>query len=305
MQGISSAAITAFVKAAQKSIQSLHSFMLLRHGTVVAEGWWYPYRPEAPHMLFSLSKSFTSTAVGFAVAEGRLSVDDSVLSFFPDDAPKKVSPNLAAMQVRHLLSMSTGHDQDATERTLRRKDRNAAKAFLSLPVEHEPGTHFVYNSAASYMLSAIVQKLTGQTLLDYLTPRLFEPLGIQGATWESYGNHEGVAVNFGGWGLNVKTEDIARLGQLYLQKGHVEWQTPAARSLGKASHLQAGLQRPQPEPRLGTGLRLPVLALPARGSLPRRRRFRAVLHRHARAGRGAGDHGGRGRYAGRADPGMG
>jgi CubicO group peptidase (beta-lactamase class C family) len=219
LQGIPSAAILAFVKAAQKSIKSLHSFMLLRHGTVVAEGWWYPYRPEAPHMLFSLSKCFTSTAVGFAVAEGRLSVEDTVLSLFPEEAPKKVSPNLAAMKVRHLLSMSTGHDQDATERTLRRKDRNAIKAFLSLTVEHEPGTHFVYNSAASYMLSTIVQKLTGQTLLDYLTPRLFEPLGIQGATWESYLNHEGVAVNFGGWGLNVKTEDIARLGQLYLQKG--------------------------------------------------------------------------------------
>jgi len=219
LQDIPSASVTAFIKAAQKSIQSLHSFMLLRHGTVVAEGWWYPYRPEAPHMLFSLSKSFASTAVGFAVAEGRLSVDDTVLSFFPEDAPKKVSENLAAMQVHHLLSMSTGHDQDATERTLRRKDRNAVKAFLSLPVEHAPGTHFVYNSAATYMLSSIVQKLTGQTLLDYLTPRLFEPLGIQGATWESYINHEGAAVNFGGWGLNVKTEDIARLGQLYLQKG--------------------------------------------------------------------------------------
>jgi CubicO group peptidase (beta-lactamase class C family) len=185
----------------------------------VAEGWWYPYRPETAHMLFSLSKSFTSTAVGFAVAEGRLSVEDTVLSFFPNDAPKRISENLAAMRVRHLLSMSTGHDQDATERTLRRRDRHATRAFLSLPVEHAPGTHFVYNSAASYMLSAIVQSLTGQTVLDYLTPRLFEPLGIQGATWESYTNQDGVAVNFGGWGLNVKTEDIARLGQLYLNKG--------------------------------------------------------------------------------------
>lgn len=218
-QGIASAGILAFIRAANKSIDSLHSFMLLRHGTVVAEGWWYPYRPEAAHMLFSLSKSFTSTAVGLAVAEGRLSVDDTVLSFFPEQAPKKVSEHLAAMRVRHLLSMSTGHDQDATDRTLRRRDRNAVRAFLSLPVEHAPGTHFVYNSAASFMLSAIMQHLTGQTLLEYLTPLLFEPLGIQGVTWECYIDHEGTAINFGGWGLNVKTEDIARLGQLYLQKG--------------------------------------------------------------------------------------
>ena len=191
----------------------LHSLMLVRHGQVVAEGWWNPWRQDTPHMLFSLSKSFTSTAVGLAIAEGRLSVDDQVLAFFPMDRPRKTSQNLEAMKVRHLLSMSTGHDQDTTERTFR--SRNPIKTFLSLPVEHIPGTHFVYNSAASYVLSAIVQKLSGQTLLEYLKPRLFEPLGIDGATWESHPN----GINFGGWGLSVKTEDIAKLGQLYLQKG--------------------------------------------------------------------------------------
>jgi hypothetical protein len=212
-QGIPSAAIADFVATVEQSIHSLHSFMLLRHDSIVAEGWWHPWRPETSHMLFSLSKSFTSTAVGLAIAEGRLMVEDSVLSFFPTDAPKKVGDNLAAMKVHHLLSMSTGHDLDTTERVFR--SRNPFKAFLSLPVEHAPGTHFVYNSAASYMLSAIVQRLTGETLLEYLTPRLFEPLGITGATWETHPN----GVNFGGWGLKIKTEDIARFGQLYLQKG--------------------------------------------------------------------------------------
>jgi CubicO group peptidase (beta-lactamase class C family) len=223
-QGIPSSAIADFVATANQTIANLHSFMLLRHGNVVAEGWWQPYRPEAPHMLFSLSKSFASTAVGLAVTEGRLSVDDPVLKFFPEDAPKKVSKNLAAMKVRHLLSMSTGHDQDSTEATMR--GRNPFKAFLALPVQHEPGTHFVYNSGATYMLAAIVQKLTGQTLVEYLTPRLFEPLGIEGATWDSHPN----GVNFGGWGLNIKTEDIARFGQLYLQKGvwHGRQLIPAA-----------------------------------------------------------------------------
>ena len=211
-QGISSTAISAFLTRAE----GLHSFMLLRHGAVVAEGWWHPYRPETPHMLFSLSKSFTSTAVGLAVSEGRLSIADPLLKFFPADAPRKVSPNLAAMQVRHLLSMSTGHDQDTTWQTFSKPD--PIKTFLALPVEHAPGTHFVYNTAATYMLAAIVQKLTGQTLLDYLTPRLFAPLGIQGAKWDTHPN----GVNFGGWGLYLKTEDIARFGQLYLQQGH--WQ---------------------------------------------------------------------------------
>lgn len=214
-QGISSAAITAFLEAVEAHDCGLHSLMLLRHGHVVAEGWWSPYAPGMPHMLFSLSKSFTSTAVGLAAAEGRLSVDDPVLAFFPQEAPRKPSENLAAMRVRHLLSMSTGHDHDTTEHLYKRRDGDWPKAFLARPVAHAPGTHFLYNTGATYMLSAIVQRVTGQTLLDYLGPRLFAPLGIEGATWETCPR----GVNTGGFGLSVKTEDIARLGQLYLQRG--------------------------------------------------------------------------------------
>jgi CubicO group peptidase (beta-lactamase class C family) len=214
-QGVSSSTLLDFVQTIEANIAELHSFMLLRHGQVIAEGWWSPYAAGRPHMLFSLSKSFTSTAVGMAVAEGRLSIDDPVLSFFPEAAPAKVSKNLAAMRVRHLLSMSTGHAKDATDRTTHRKDGNWVKGFLSLPVRYTPGTHFVYNSAATYMLSAIVQKLTSMTVLAYLTPRLFEPLGIENPTWETCPR----GINTGGWGLNVRTEDIARFGQLYLQKG--------------------------------------------------------------------------------------
>jgi CubicO group peptidase (beta-lactamase class C family) len=213
--GIAPAAVLAFVDAVEQKVGGLHSFMLLRHGKVAAEGWWAPYAPQHPHMLFSLSKSFTSTAVGLAVSEGRLTVDAPVVSFFPGDAPPSPGENLAAMRVRHLLSMATGHDKDATGPTTSASDGNWVKAFLALPVEHEPGTHFVYNSAATYMLSAIVQKLTGSTVLEYLRPRLFDPLGIEGQTWESCPK----GINVGGWGLTVKTEDIARFGQLYLQKG--------------------------------------------------------------------------------------
>ncbi len=212
-QGIASEAITEFVTAAERAIDHLHSFMLLRHGHVVAKAWWHPWRADAPHMLFSLTKSFTSTAGGLAIDEGHLAVDDPVVSFFEDEAPKKIDPKLAAMSVRHLLIMSSGHDQDTTERMFAQRD--PCQAFLSLPIEHTPGTHFVYNSGASYMLAAIVQKLTGRSMLEYLSPRLFEPLGISGATWES----DRKGVNFGGWGLSLKTEDIARFGQLYLQKG--------------------------------------------------------------------------------------
>jgi CubicO group peptidase (beta-lactamase class C family) len=214
-QGIASSAILDFIKAAEAGTPDLHSFMLLRHGAVAAEGWWAPYAPELPHMLFSLSKSYTSTAVGFAVAEGLLSVDDPVIKFFPEDLPKRVGKRLEQMQVRHLLSMCTGHGTDTTGSLVEAADDNWARAFLARPIKYRPGTHFLYNTGATYMLSAIVTKLTGQTLLEYLQPRLFAPLGIEGATWESCPR----GINTGGFGLNVRTEDIARLGQLYLQKG--------------------------------------------------------------------------------------
>ena len=210
-QGVSSSAVLAFVEEAEKKIDSLHSFMLVRHGHVVAEGWWSPYAAESPHALYSLSKSFTSTAVGLAIAEGKLSLDDQVLKFFPEDAPKEPSNNLKAMRVSDLLRMSTGHGAEPA----RPPGEVWTKKFLAQPVPHKPGTHFLYNTSATYMLSAIVQKVTGATVLDYLRPRLFEPLGIEGPTWGT--SPQGISL--GGYGLSIRTEDIARFGQLYLQKG--------------------------------------------------------------------------------------
>jgi len=210
-QGISSSAIFAYVLAADKNIESMNSFMLVRHGQVVAEGWWAPYDAAAPHSLFSLSKSFTATAVGQAIAEGKLSVNDEVLKFFPEDAPAEPSKNLKAMRISDLLRMSTGHQAEPA----RTADKPWTKTFLAQPVPHKPGTHFLYNTSATYMLSAIVQKVTGETVLDYLRPRLFDPLGIEHPTWEA--SPQGITA--GGFGLSIRTEEIARFGQLYLQKG--------------------------------------------------------------------------------------
>jgi CubicO group peptidase (beta-lactamase class C family) len=211
-QGISSSAILAFVEEADKKIDGMHSFMLLRHGHVVAEGWWTPYDAKSPHELYSLSKSFTSTAVGLAIAEGKISLNDEVLKFFPEDAPAEPSSNLKGMRVRDLLCMSAGHQVEPALASLKQP---WTKTFLAHPVPHQPGTHFRYNTAATYMLSAMVQKATGQTVLDYLRPRLFEPLGIDNPTWGT--SPQGITL--GGYGLSIRTEDIARFGQLYLQKG--------------------------------------------------------------------------------------
>jgi CubicO group peptidase (beta-lactamase class C family) len=217
-QGISSSDILAFLEAADKEIDAMHSFMLVRHGHVVAEGWWRPYDADTPHVIYSLSKSFTSTAVGLAIAEKKLSLDDEVVKFFPEDAPSQPSANLKSMRVRDLLRMCTGH---ATEPQLRQsepgkpQDEPWTKRFLAHPVMFKPGTHFLYNSAGTYMLSAIVQKVTGQTVLEYLRPRLFEPLGFVNPTWVA--SPQGVTA--GAYGLSLRTEEIARFGQLYLQKG--------------------------------------------------------------------------------------
>jgi CubicO group peptidase (beta-lactamase class C family) len=213
-QGVSSAAIQSFIESADSAIDSLHSFILVRHGHVVAEAYWAPYNPDSPHALYSLSKSFTSTAVGLAIAEGKLRVDDEVLKFFPEDAPSQPSANLKSMRVSDLLRMSTGQQAEPA----RTPTQPWTRTFLAQPVPFKPGTHFLYNTSATYMLSAIVQKVTGQTVLDYLKPRLFEPLGIEHPTWEA--SPQGVSA--GGYGLSIRTKDIASFGQLYLQKG--KWQ---------------------------------------------------------------------------------
>lgn len=210
-QGVSSSALVEFVNALDQQIDGMHSIMIVRHGRVIAEGWWEPYGPEHNHVLYSLSKSFTSTAVGFAVAEGKLSIDDEVIKFFPEETPANPSNNLKAMRVRDLLTMSTGHQDEPPISP----GEMCAKSFLAHPVPHLPGTHFKYNTAATFMLSAIVQKVTGQTVLDYLRPRLFQPLGIERPVWET--NFQGISL--GGYGLRVRTEDIAKFGQLYLQNG--------------------------------------------------------------------------------------
>lgn len=224
-EGVSSQGIRDFIHAASVSKHEFHGFMMLRHGKVVAEGWWDPYRPDLKHTLYSVSKSFTATAVGFAVAEKKLNVHDKVISFFPDDVPEKVSEHLSLLEIKDLLSMSVGQAPDPTGKIMA-LENDWVKGFFKTPIVHKPGTKFLYNSAATYMLSAIVQKVTGQKVMDYLKPRLFDPLDIKGMDWEVSPK----GINTGGWGLRLKTEDLAKFGQLFLQKGlwHGKEVLPAA-----------------------------------------------------------------------------
>ncbi len=213
-EGFSSQAIIDFVNAVENSHHEMHSFMIVRHGKVLAEGWWNPYSPELKHTMYSTSKSFTSTAVGFAVNEGLITVHDKLVSFFPEYLPDTVSENLADVEIQDLLTMSFGQQPEPPGSLIRSSD-NWIKALLAVPVVNKPGSVFLYNSYATYLLSAIVQKVTGDKVIDYLKPRLFEPLGITGEDWEV----DPMGINLGGWGLRIKTEDMAKFGLLYLQMG--------------------------------------------------------------------------------------
>lgn len=207
-------AIDSYMKTAGMKGLDIHSVMILQHGMVIGEKWQSKGDPLVPHIMNSASKTLTSTAVGFAVTEGKLKLDDKVISFFPDKLPASVSENLAAMTVRDLLTMTCGQEK-ANTTAQRQTKQDWVEAFLAEPVPQNPGTYYVYNGLGTYMISAIVQKAVGKKIFDYLTPRLFRPLGIVGISWDE--SPQGV--NCGGWGAYLKTEDMAKIGQFYLQKG--------------------------------------------------------------------------------------
>lgn len=221
-QGVDALGLLGLLDAVQRAGHDLHSLMVVRHGHVVAEGWWAPFRPGAVHLLYSLSKSFTSSAIGLAEGERLLSLDDRIVSFFPDQAP--VGSPALEVTVRDLLVMASGHDQDTWSTIGPGPD--IVRSFLAMPINERPGKFFCYNQGCTYVLSSILRKLTGGRLVDYLQPRLFGPLGIDQAYWLQ--TREGTDQGFSG--LHVVTESIAKLGQLYLQKGNWEGRQLLAQS---------------------------------------------------------------------------
>ena len=208
-------AMEGFFQSAADDSMDIHSVMIVKDGNVIYSHWQSEGVDSVPHVLHSVSKTFTATAVGLAIADGKMALTDKVIDYFPDKLPAEVSDNLKAMTVRDLLTMSCGHDVEPSWRG--DPDQDWVTIFLAQPVVHKPGSFYLYNSLGTYMLSAIVQQVTGEKVVDYLTPRLFEPLHIDKPKWEE--SPQGI--NCGGWGLYLKTEDLAKMGQLLLQKG--EW----------------------------------------------------------------------------------
>ena len=211
--GISSAVTERLFRAVEKDVDVLgiHGLMLLRNGRVFAEGWWAPYRKDVPHMLYSASKSILSTAIGFAYDEGLIDLDRRLDNIFSELPPS--SYKLARLlTVRHLLTMSTGIRFNEVGSML---DSDWVKMFMESSPRFEPGTQFEYNSLNTYMLAAVLRRVTGQTVTEYLTPRLYEPLCITNHHWETCP----MGTEKGGWGLSLCMEDLAKIAQLYLNKG--------------------------------------------------------------------------------------
>lgn len=211
-EGISSKGILDFLNAIDTGKIEIHSFMFIRHGKVVSEGWWNPYGPELKHLMYSASKTFTATGIGLAIAENRMKLTDKVVSFFPASLPDTISDYMKIMTVKDLLMMATGIVSEPRIG----QDDEWVRSFLSRAPSSKPGTVFKYYNTATFMLSAIVQQVTGETLFDYLQPRIFKPLEIKGIDWDL--NPQGI--NLGLMGLRLHTEDMGKFGQLLLQKGN-------------------------------------------------------------------------------------
>ena len=210
--GVSSKEISALIKDVEESGIEMHSLVIVRHGKIAHEAYRYPYNSKSPHTMYSVSKSFTSVAIGFAIDEGLLTLDTKVIDIFPEYRPKKFDENLEKMTVFHLLTMTAGKDVSVfSDKT----KGSWVKQFFESKWGFAPGEGWRYISENTYMCSAIIKRLTGQNMLDYLMPRLFEPLGItRRPFWES--DFEGNPA--GGWGLFITTEELTRF-ILCIQQG--------------------------------------------------------------------------------------
>ncbi|ROR33269.1 CubicO group peptidase (beta-lactamase class C family) [Curtobacterium sp. JUb34] len=192
-----------------------HSLMLLRHGQVVAQGWWQPYAADRVHLLYSLSKSFTAAAVGIAVRENLIDLDATALSYFPELDAEITDERSRRIRVRHLLAMASGHREETLDRARAADPTNTVRGFLLTPPDEEPGSVFAYNQPCTYTLASIVRQVSGGSLVEYLRPRLLDPLGIDDLAWR----RDETGAELGYSGCYAPTSAIAALGQLYLQRG--------------------------------------------------------------------------------------
>ncbi|WP_437959538.1 serine hydrolase domain-containing protein [Sorangium sp. So ce119] len=213
--GVSSRSIAAMLDRLGDRSVECHSVMVVHRGHIVAEGWWAPYSAERPHLLYSLTKSFTSIAVGLAIADGLLALSDRVVDVLPDHVPSDVSEQGRRITVHHLLSMTAGHDTDSLAEAWGLEPQDLVKGFLRVPFDAPEGTRHTYDNSTTYVLARMVERVTGVGLPALLDERLFKPMGIEDAEWDRVAS--GAA--FGFHGLHLRTEAVAAFGELLLRGG--------------------------------------------------------------------------------------
>ena len=212
-QGISSDLFAALLRELDASKDTeMHHFMALRHGKVICECNFAPYPKGMWHITHSMCKSITGMAIGMLIEEEKLKLDENIYDIFPDHINAFSKIFRPVITVENLLTMTSGVTFNESGIV---SGNDWLGSFLNASVNGKPGTEFQYNSLNTYVLSAIVTKRTGETLTEYLTPRLFGPLGITKYYWETCPK----GITKGGWGLFLCAEDMAKLGQLYLQRG--------------------------------------------------------------------------------------
>lgn len=213
--GVRSSDISEFIKRINNAglYEEMHGFIIMRHGKTLAEGYFGPYQKDMPHMMCSVTKAFTSAAVGLASDEGLLKVSDKILKYFPEYQTD--DPQVANMTLWELLTMTTGKAPTPLHNSSKDNTDDRIKAFFELPFEAMPGTKFIYSSYSSYMLSAIVQRVTGKTAVDYVYEKLLRELGF------NYPIHtkspQGICEGYSG--MRITLREFADFGQFFLQKG--------------------------------------------------------------------------------------
>jgi len=211
--GIPSKAISAFLKDLSDSRFNMHSVLILRHGKLVTEAYREPYDQDRKHRMFSISKTFTALAAGLLIDEGKLSLTDKIVSFFPEYCPEPINPLLASATVYDMLTMQDPHDHTTHGFGIK---ENWLESWFITPPDHPPGTVFQYNTTSTNLIASIIERITGQKMMDYMYPRLLTPIGFsEGCTCGETPDGD----SFGGSAVFCTPRDLAKLAQFVMDEG--------------------------------------------------------------------------------------
>ncbi|MEV0800683.1 serine hydrolase [Kribbella sp. NPDC050281] len=214
-EGVDATGVSGLLERLEEQGIECHSLMVVRRGRVIAEGWWAPYSAERPHLLYSLTKSIVGVAVGMAVDDGLIALDDRVVDILPEHVPDPVSARAAELTVHHLLSMSTGHEGDVLEAAWALEPHDLVRGFLRIAPDAPVGSRHAYNNPTTFVLARMIERVTGRDLPELLSQRLFGPMEVTSVDWERLRS----GVTFGFHGAYLTTEAIVAFGLLLLQGG--------------------------------------------------------------------------------------